>query len=150
MSAHLVHRELRSATFKGEKTQTLIWIPDSGQDQWHWSSQHFNFFHQQVWRRLIFQVVERWIEAMVVNNICHYTYDLMPLSSHLTSWQICWPGACESVKHIYTVVQCPRASENVSNKHSFKLLLLRQKYPQKILFPASFWLKQMVSLGSDF
>ena len=29
ISAHLVHRELRNATFKGEKTPTLIQLPDS-------------------------------------------------------------------------------------------------------------------------
>ena len=53
------------------------------------SASAVGFICQLICTWQICEVVECRIEAMLVCNLCHYTYNMAPLSSHLTSSQIC-------------------------------------------------------------
>ena len=62
------------------------------------SASAVGFFHQQICTQPICELVEFWIEAMIVYKIWHYLYNLAPISVHLTSSQICWPDTREKAE----------------------------------------------------
>ena len=81
------------------------------------SASAVGFICQLICTWQICEVVECRIEAMLVCNLCHYTYNMAPLSSHLTSSQICRKKA----KHQHKSMLWYHHFENHQNYHMLDL-----------------------------